>query len=144
MISQVILGEVDLGTNKPTISDSIVIDCIDCDNIIKQVLDVYNFIIFRLRSGAGFKDAKIVFIARSDITELFIGTYPFELCKDEYVGNDAYLLTRAVDNKELILPPYEMSWNDYFSSVAMGMEVKPIRILAPWAQAKFLNVKEIK
>lgn len=145
MSSRAILGEVDLGMNKPAL-DPIIIDCIGFDDLPRRVKDVYAIICSRLTNANMINGAKIVFIAQSNIIELFTNSCSFELCKDQYTGNNnAYLLTLSANGNQLIAPPLGMTWDDYFLSLKeTNTPIKPIRVLAPWAQAKFLNIEVIK
>lgn len=139
--SQTILGGVDLGINKPALVDSIIIDCVDCDDLPHRVEHVYAIINSRLTNIGMIDGAKIVFVAQYSVIRLFAGSYPFRLCKDRNVGNCAYLLTLSANGKQLIAPPLGMTWDDYLNSLSGWGDIKPLIFLAPWAQAKFINVE---
>ncbi len=126
------------------VGDSIVLDCIDCTSLPRLVSDTYDVIAYRLSQAGIFSNSRIAFVAQPEIIELFVDDYPFELCADIFVGDDAYLLTLSAGNEDFVQPPLGMTWNDYFNSLSRGMNIKPLRILAPWAQAKFINVEAIK
>ena len=123
-------------------NDSIVIDCAnytDYDELITTCRDVYDKIVYRLGMAGMFDTDNMLFAARSEIIDYFPHDFPIKLIREKHVGNSAYLLTLASQGKTWISPPWSMSWEDYFKSIIAG-EKKSIVILAPWAQAKFINI----
>jgi hypothetical protein len=135
------LSQVNLGIDTPAL-DPLVFDCINCDNLPEKVLQAYDYIIHRLNYAGMNESPKIVFVAMPEIIEQFPRSYAIELCVDKHVATTAYLLTLSSGGQVFIKPPFEMSWDDYFLSITYG-HFKPLRVLAPWAQAKFINVKGI-
>lgn len=122
--------------------DPLVFDCINCDDLPAKVLQVYDYIIYKLNYADMNDNPKIIFVASPETIEQFPDPCSIELHKDPEMIDSAYLLTLSSQGQMFIAPPFGMSWDDYLLLVACGKR-KPLRILVPWAQAKFINIKEM-
>jgi len=109
----------------------------------KILNDVYNATVYKLENAGFYKEYDIKLISRYSFNFSILG---IEYCTDKSCPDGTlFLLTFSANGTHFITPPYgegeyaPMSWNEWFIRTGEGEQLS-IVIIAPWAQAKFINI----
>lgn len=121
-----------------------------CNRQLAETVYEYLNIIRERLYNAGFSEYKQGVIAAPNVLKylenyLHFKTIKLKPIRSNRAGNNLYILTKEAGGRLFIHPPWDdhnniISWDEYFLRTTRGEKLH-LMIIAPWAQAKIMDIE---